>query len=99
MLQGYNFEIEGVARGQAKGNPFLYAEVPPGTYRLTAKGKGKGNQGDTEVSLTAGEVAVLRVLPGPWRVQNFWGSIVFDRVAPDSARADLSSIPMVCWEN
>ena len=94
MLQGFNFEIEGIARGQAKGNQFLHVEVPPGTYRITARAK--GNAGEAQVSLAAGEVAVLRVVLEPGLVR---GSIAFDRVAdPATARADLSSIRMVCWE-
>lgn len=95
MLQGFNFEIEGFARGQAKGNQFLHAELPPGTYRITARTK--GNAGETQVSLTAGEVAVLRVILEPGLVK---GAIMFDRVAnPASARADLAGIKMVCWES
>lgn len=95
MLQGFNFEIEGFARGQAKGNQFLHAELPPGTYRITARAK--GNAGETQVSLTAGEVAVLRVILEPGLVK---GAIMFDRVAnPASARADLAGIKMVCWES
>ncbi|MGE3692207.1 MAG: DUF2846 domain-containing protein [Novosphingobium sp.] len=94
MLQGFNFAIEGVASGQAKGNQFLHAEVAPGSYRITAKAKGNG--GETEVSVAAGEVAVLRVELEPGLVT---GKIVFDRVAnPAMAKADLASIKMVSWD-
>lgn len=95
MLQGFNFEIEGVARGQAKGNQFLHAEVAPGTYRITARAKGNG--GETQITLAKGDVAVLRVNLEPGLVK---GAIMFDRIAnPASARADLASIKMVCWDN
>mgnify|MGYP000867450009 CR=1 FL=1 len=95
MLQGFDFEIEGVARGQAKGNQFLYAELLPGTYRITAKAK--GNEGETQLAVTSGEVVVLRVMLEPGLLK---GMIMFDRLAnPASARADLGSIKMVCWDS
>lgn len=94
MLQGINFEIEGAASGQAKGNQFLHAELAPGTYRVMAKSK--GNDGETEVSLAAGEVAVLRVVLEPGLVK---GKIVFDREANlVTAHAELASVKMVCWD-
>ena len=96
MLQGFDFEIEGLpgfhAKGQAKGNQFLHAEVEPGTYRITAKGK--GNSGETQLTLAAGDVTVLRVILEPGLVK---GAIVFDRVDPASARADLAAVKMVRW--
>jgi hypothetical protein len=95
ILQGFDFEIEGAAKGQAKGNQFLHAELAPGAYRITAKGK--GNVGETQVSLAAGDVAVFRVILEPGMVK---GSIVFEQVAdPLSAKADLASIKMVRWGN
>jgi len=95
MLQGFDFEIEGVARGQAKGNQLLYAEVAPGTYRITAKARGNG--GETQVSVSAGEVAVLHVFLEPGLMK---GMIMFDRIAePARARTDLASVRMVCWES
>ncbi len=96
MLQGFDFEIEGLpgfhAKGQAKGNQFLHAEVEPGTYRITAKGK--GNSGETQFTLAAGDVTVLRVILEPALVK---GAIVFDPVDPASARADLAAVKMVRW--
>ena len=93
MAQGFNFAIEGVASGQAKGNQFLYAEVDPGTYRITAQGKGNG--GETEVTVAAGEVAVFRAVIEVGLVK---GKIAFDRVDGDAARRDLASVKMVCWD-
>jgi hypothetical protein len=93
MLQGFNFEIEGVASGQAKGNQFLHAEVAPGSYRIGATAKGNG--GETQVTLAAGEVAVLKVILEPGLVK---GSIMFERITDlVSARAELASIKLVNW--
>ncbi len=93
MLQGFNFAIEGMASGQAKGNQFLHAEVAPGTYRITAKAKGNG--GETQVTVAAGEVAVLKVILEPGMLK---GSIVFERITDlVSAQAELASIKMVSW--
>ncbi len=95
MLQGFNFAIEGVMQGQAKGNQFLYAELPPGSYRITAKGK--GNAGETDVSLAAGEVVVFRINLEPGLVK---GSIAFERVAnPHSMKSDIAGIKMVMWDS
>jgi hypothetical protein len=92
MLQGFDFTIEGVMSGQAKGNQFLHAELPPGTYRITARGK--GNAGETQISLSAGEVAVFRIILEPGLVK---GAIMFDPVEPAAARADLAQIKLVRW--
>jgi hypothetical protein len=93
MLQGFDFEIEGVARGQAKGNQFLCAEVAPGSYRISAKAKGNG--GETQVTLAAGEVAVLRVILEPGLIK---GAIMFERITDlVSARNELAAIKLVNW--
>jgi hypothetical protein len=93
MLQGFNFEIEGVVSGQAKGNQFLCAQVAPGSYRIVAKAKGNG--GDTQVALASGEVAVFKVILEPGLIK---GSIVFERITDlVSARAELASIKLVNW--
>lgn len=93
MAQGFNFTIEGVTRGQARGNTFLHAEVDPGAYRITAKGK--GNEGETEVTVSAGEVVVLKVAIEVGLIK---GNIAFDRIEGDAARRDLGSVKMACWE-
>jgi len=93
MLQGFDFEIEGVASGQAKGNQFLHAEVAPGSYRILAKAKGNG--GETQVTLASGEVAVLKIILEPGMLK---GSIIFERITDlVSAHAELASIKMVKW--
>lgn len=93
MLQGFNFEIEGFAKGQAKGNQFLHAELAPGNYRITVRGK--GNSGETQVSLAAGEIATFRIILEPGLVR---GAIMFDRVEPASLRGELAKAKMVLWE-
>ncbi|MCA0207794.1 MAG: DUF2846 domain-containing protein [Proteobacteria bacterium] len=96
-LQGMNVTLDETGKGQIKSGQMLMADVEPGTHRLhAAMAKGiMANAGAMEVTVAAGEVAVIDAM---FEMSALKGDAKLTRLDGAKARENVNATKLILWE-
>lgn len=96
-LQGMNVTLDETGKGQIKSGQMLMADVEPGTHRLhAAMAKGiMANAGAMEVTVAAGEVAVIDAM---FEMSALKGDAKLTRLDGAKARENVNATKLMLWE-
>ena len=95
--QGMNVTLDETGKGQIKSGQMLMADVEPGTHRLhAAMAKGiMANAGAMEVTVAAGEVAVIDAM---FEMSALKGDAKLTRLDGAKARENVNATKLMLWE-
>ena len=92
-----NVTLDETGKGQIKSGQMLMADVEPGTHRLhAAMAKGiMANAGAMEVTVAAGEVAVIDAM---FEMSALKGDAKLTRLDGAKARENVNATKLILWE-